>query len=159
MNLHRVLIVSFALIACGHHAATAEEPAKRSPEEAKARGQLVGIWKGYVVLGKGEKPNEGPAKMELTITTERIAGIQLQEKERVDHGSGEYALTLSAEPRTHDGIKTNERGRKDTWLGIYTLEGETLKWCVHKKERPETFETGAGKFLMILKRESVEAPK
>src|SRR5581483_6096487 len=33
-----------------------------------ARDKLVGVWNGYAVEGKGENPDRGPVKIELTIT-------------------------------------------------------------------------------------------
>ena len=41
------------------------------------------------------------------------------------------------------------------YVGIYTHEGDTLKWCVSPQQaRPQTFETKKGQFLLILKRQS-----
>ena len=45
--------------------------------------------------------------------------------------------------------------KKDrTFLGIYELDGDTLKWCVdnRRKERPTEFRTANGAYLLILKR-------
>ena len=61
-------------------------------------------------------------------------------------------LIPNGNPRVLDASQTNARGRKDGWVGIYSLEGDTLKWCVSKKTRPATFETVKGQFLLILKR-------
>jgi len=73
----------------------------------------------------------------------------------VDHGEGEFTLDLSQSPKHLDAWKTNERGRKQNYVGIYTLEGDTLKWCVSpQKVRPQTLETKKGQFLLILKRQS-----
>ena len=45
--------------------------------------------------------------------------------------------------------------RKDkTYLGIYELDGDTLKWCVDNRrmEHPTEFRSNGGNFMMILKR-------
>ena len=46
--------------------------------------------------------------------------------------------------------------RERTFLGIYSLEGDTLKWCVdnRQKERPTEFRSAGGKYLLVLKRKS-----
>lgn len=124
-----------------------------APDEAAERTRLAGLWKGFTVEGKGENPDRGPVKLELTITDRTIHGIEIKSDQRLDHGTGEYTLVLSSDPRQLDGTRTNERGRKDTWIGIYKLEGDTLKWCVARRDRPTTFETKKGQFLLILKRQ------
>jgi uncharacterized protein (TIGR03067 family) len=124
----------------------------QSPDENAERKRFVGLWKGFAVEGKGENPNRGPVQIELTISETTIKGLQIRKEGNVDHGEGTYALDLKANPRVLDGTKTNERGRKDSWLGIYRLEGDTLYWCVAKKQHPTTFETVKGQFLLILKR-------
>jgi uncharacterized protein (TIGR03067 family) len=122
------------------------------PPDAQERKELAGVWKGFAVDGKGEKPDQGPVKLELSISEQAIHGIEFKGETRIDHGEGAFTLDLAAMPRQLDGTKTNERGRKEAWLGIYKREGDTLYWCVGRRERPETFETFKGQFLLILKR-------
>jgi uncharacterized protein (TIGR03067 family) len=127
--------------------------------EAGERGKLVGVWKGYAVMGSGENPNQGPAKLELTFDEKSIKGIEIKGNQQVDHGQGDFTLDLTANPRVMDGTQTAANGRARTYLGIYTLEGDTLKWCVSpQKTRPTTFETKKGQFLMILKRDKAAVP-
>jgi len=122
------------------------------PAEAQARRDLAGVWRGFAVEGKGEKPDQGPVKLEITISAETIKGVEFKGGQSIDHGEGVYALDLDADPRQLDGTKSNTRGRKETWLGIYKLEQDTLYWCAGRRERPTSFETVKGQFLMILKR-------
>jgi hypothetical protein len=53
-----------------------------------------------------------------------------------------------------DATRTRGPGPKSgNYLGIYTLEGNTLKWCVGNppgRLRPSTLESKTGQFLMIL---------
>lgn len=122
--------------------------------EAKARRELVGTWKGFVVEGKGENPDRGPVQLELTISERTIKGLELKGGKVVDHGEGSHSLDLAKSPRHLDAAKTNERGRKQEYVGIYSIEGDTLKWCVSpRKTRPSEFQTGDGGYLLILKRE------
>jgi uncharacterized protein (TIGR03067 family) len=119
-----------------------------------ARKQLIGVWKGFAVEGKGERPDRGPVKLELKITESAINGIESKGQGTIDHGEGAYTLDLTQTPACLDATKTNARGRKEEYLGIYSLEGDTLKWCVtRQKQRPTQFETANRAFLLILKRQ------
>lgn len=119
-----------------------------------ARAKLVGVWSGYAVEGRGEKPDQGPVKIELNITKNLIQAKQFKGKDAYDLGEGTFELTFDKTPYHLDGNKKLDNpNRKDIWLGIYQLEGDTLKWCVKKKGRPTEFATGAGAFLLILKRQ------
>ncbi len=136
------------------------EPARPStvksagPEDAAARKNLVGVWKGFAVEGKGERPDRGPVKIDLTINETSIKGIESKGQGTIDHGEGAYTLDLTQKPAFLDAAKTNERGRKEEYVGIYSLEGDTLKWCVtRQKQRPTEFATANRAFLLILKRQ------
>jgi uncharacterized protein (TIGR03067 family) len=142
-------IVAWAL------AGTAFAAGAKAPSEAQERARFVGVWKGFTVEGKGENPDRGPVKLELIIKERTMRGIEIKGPDRIDHGEGEYTLQLDANPRHLDAAKTLPRGRKQAYIGIYTLEGDTLKWCVSpQKVRPTSFETKKGQFLLILKREA-----
>jgi len=107
----------------------------------------------FAVEGKGETPDRGPVKIELTITKDTIHGRQFRDGEVIDHGEGSYFLDLSANPPTLDGVKLRGGRNKDECLGIYSLEADTLKWCVRKRERPSEFESKDKAFLLILERQ------
>jgi uncharacterized protein (TIGR03067 family) len=118
-----------------------------------ARGELLGTWRGYVVEGKGEQPDRGPVHLELTITRHRITAIQFQGGQEVDLGEGTFDVQHEASPCVLDAQKKLANpNRREVWLGIYELRGDTLKWCVGRRTRPESFETREGAFLMILRR-------
>jgi uncharacterized protein (TIGR03067 family) len=119
----------------------------------QAREQLIGTWRGYVVVGKGEQPDRGPVHLELTITRDRIKAIQFQGGEEVDLGEGTFEMQLEPSPRVLDAQKKLANpNRREEWLGIYELQGDTLKWCVARRTRPQVFETRESAFLMILRR-------
>lgn len=118
-----------------------------------AREALVGSWAGYAVEGKGENPDRGAVKLELTISRDAIRAKQFKGKEIVDLGEGSFTIALEPAPRHLDGNKKLDNpNRKEIWLGIYQLEGDTLRWCVGRKTRPTTFETKQGAFLLVLRR-------
>jgi uncharacterized protein (TIGR03067 family) len=121
--------------------------------EQSAREKLVGVWTGYAVDGKGERPDQGPVKLELAISKEFIKAKQFKGKQVLDLGEGSYEIRLDMTPKHLDGDKKLDNpNRKETWIGIYEIEGDTLKWCVGRKTRPTEFETTKGAFLLILKR-------
>lgn len=127
-------------------------PGAQAPKETpeKVRTRLSGVWAGFAVEGKGEQPDRGPVKLELTISPEKIHGKEFRGEKTMDHGEGSYELDLTRDPPVLDATKTGNR--KETWLGIYKLEGDTFHWCVGRRERPKDFETKKGAFLLIFKR-------
>ena len=112
--------------------------------DGEARKELAGVWDGRV--------DEGATGHQLTFTPDHIAGKQ-DEKQYL--GEGGFKLDLLKQPRWMDatGTKGPQRGRR--YLGIYALDGDTLKWCVSTpgNERPTEFATKNGQFLLILKRQ------
>jgi len=139
------MMVVAAILLCGM--ARAADDAQNAE-----RQKLAGKWKGFVVEGKGENPNKGPVNIELTITSQTMKGTQYQGKEVVEHGEGTYVITLDKSPKILDASKPRGKNNKDEWLGIYSLDGDALKWCVRKKDRPTEFETKEKAFLLIVKR-------
>ncbi len=128
-------------------------PVQAQEGDAKERERLVGTWTGYAVEGRGENPDRGPVKLELVITKELIKAKQFKGKDAFDLGSGTFAIRKENSMNLLDGDKKLDNpNRKEIWLGIYQLEGDTFKWCVGKKARPSEFETTKGAFLLILKR-------
>ena len=53
----------------------------------------------------------------------------------------------------HVTLSTGKKG-DPPMIGIYELDGDTLKWCFSPKKRPDKFESpeGSENMLMILKR-------
>ena len=92
--------------------------------------------------------------MELTITSNTIKGVQFQGERTMDHGTGTYTLNQTNRPAWLDATKPRGNNSQDSWVGIYTLDSDTLKWCVRKKERPTELATKDRAFLLILKRQS-----
>lgn len=122
------------------------------PDPAEEVKKFAGVWKGYVVDGRGEKPNQGPVKLEISVKGDTITAVQEGNK---DLGEGTFTLKLLKEAKQIDAVRTKNPGKGQTFLGIYYLEEDTLKWCVstRKKDRPADFITKTGQFLLILKRE------
>ncbi len=87
----------------------------------------------------------------MTITGDRI---RAKDPAR-DMGTGTYRLDATTHPGTLDteGIDGPTRGKR--YLGIYQLDGDTLRWCVGNpgRPRPTEFRTRTGdQRLMVLTR-------
>ncbi len=118
------------------------------------RAKIQGVWSGYVVEGRGERPDRGPVRLsEINIKADRITGKDGNK----DLGEGSYTGDVRTNPRQMDttGLSGEQKGK--TYLGIYSLDGDTLKWCTANpgKPRPTEFisRPSAGQFLMVLKRQ------
>jgi uncharacterized protein (TIGR03067 family) len=131
----RLLILAFA-IAAAQLAVAAEG-------DAEARKKLAGTWKGRV--------DDGATGHVLTITTSGIRGTK---DGKQDLGAGSFKLDLTTKPWRMDATRTKGPQKGRTYLGIYSLDGDTFKWCVSMpgSERPTELGTKDGQFLLILKR-------
>jgi uncharacterized protein (TIGR03067 family) len=129
--------------------AHAEKP---KSDDVKA---LQGTWRGYVVDGKGTAPDEGPVHLEIVVKGDTIVSRKLVDEGDSPLGEGSFKLAVSGETKTIDATRTNTPGKGQKFLGIYTIAGDTLKWCsaTPNKERPKDLETKRGQYLLILKRQ------
>ncbi|MGA2066432.1 MAG: hypothetical protein ABSG86_15765 [Thermoguttaceae bacterium] len=114
---------------------------------------LDGVWRGFVVYGKGQEPNRGTVHLELTIRGNHIRAERL-EPQQGSLGQGVYKFT-SGRPHVLDATQQGTRGKPKTYLGICAFAPDTIKWCVATpgNPRPTGFETRGQQFLLILKRQ------
>lgn len=125
----------------------------RAADEAD-RKKLEGVWRGYVVEGKGDNPDRGPLKLEVVITGTKMSAINLQDGDK-SLGDGTYAVDGTKAQGELDATGSVSGRRSQTYRGIFELNGDTLKWCVDNigKGRPTEFVTRRGQYLLILKRQ------
>jgi uncharacterized protein (TIGR03067 family) len=114
---------------------------------------LDGVWRGFVVEGKGEQADRGSVQLELTIKGNRIHAERL-DGDRRPLGQGTYRIK-PGKLTLMDGIDSRGHGRAHTYLGICEIDADTIRWCVATpgNKRPKTFETKGQQFLVILKRQ------
>lgn len=117
--------------------------------------QLQGVWKGWVVEGKGDDPKQQRIRIELTIKGNTISAIENGTK---DLGMGTFSIKDTKEGKQLDATRTKGTGSPmgATYLGICSIEGNTLKWCVGNppgKTRPTELRSKTGQFLMVLTKE------
>ena len=145
------ILLILSLFASLHRPVVAQDAAE------EARKKLAGTWDGYAVENEGENPNRGPVHLRLIIDGETISAIDLSSPDKdKSMGTGTFQLDLSKELKVLDATGVVLPGKREkTYLGIYEVDGDTLKWCVDNraKERPTAFRTFSGKYLLILKRQ------
>src|SRR5207245_732406 len=100
-------------------AALAQPP--KQPDAVKAElKKLEGVWEGYVVEGKGERPDRGPYHLRITITGDKMVAVDLNANK--DMGSGTFKLDPSKPLKEMDATGIVPPAKRDkTYLGIYEL--------------------------------------
>jgi uncharacterized protein (TIGR03067 family) len=135
------------------------ESSERSTGDASQAGsRLAGIWRGWVVDGRGENPNTGQMEIELTIEGNRITGREVGTRRAPEGiGGGTFVMTGTGNGASGnldaDGTSGPQDGRH--FQGIYELQGDTLRWCVANRgrQRPQAMATDRGNYLMVLHRQ------
>ena len=164
----------------GPEKATKKEAAqaKPAPGAQKSGGtttppDLTGVWKGRITgmpgggsgpggggRGKGGRGRGGggggggrQSEIELTIDAKTIKGRELGPNGGRSMGSGKYELT-GAGTGNLDTEQTEGRDEGTTFIGIYELKGDELKWSVTRRHnRPKGFTAQGGSYVLILKRQ------
>uniref|UniRef100_A0A7C2P236 TIGR03067 domain-containing protein n=1 Tax=Schlesneria paludicola TaxID=360056 RepID=A0A7C2P236_9PLAN len=136
------------------------EPANppRSNTPTPARGgqdRLSGTWRGWVVDGRGETPNSGAMQMELRIDGNRMTARELGTN-RAGGALGGGTFVVNSATGNLDATGTDGPQQNKSFLGIFQVDGDTLRWCVGNqgRPRPTEFATRGGNYLMVLHREA-----
>jgi uncharacterized protein (TIGR03067 family) len=133
---HRWLVLACVLmVASGAWAGDDKQDQEKMQGSWQAEKMMAGgadlppeLVKEFKVIIKGDKMNAGDAK----------------DKDAT------FKLDSSKKPKTIDF--TDSEGKK--LVGIYELEGDSLKFCIGEKERPKEFKSEAGSdaIVIVLKR-------
>lgn len=130
---------------------------KRAGGSGSTSNGLDGVWRGWVVDGRGENPNAGHMQIELRIDGRHIVGREVSGRRSGGDGLGEgdYVMTAAGSSGELDVSGTAGPTQGKEYPGIFELDGDTLKWCVNNRGRgrPRSLETGNGNYLMILRRQ------
>ncbi|MCE9531367.1 MAG: TIGR03067 domain-containing protein, partial [Planctomycetes bacterium] len=98
-------------------------------------------------------PRQRRMKIEVTIKGDTIMAVQDGSKSL---GEGTFVAQVAKGGKNMNATRTNNPGKGQTYNGIYSLDGDTLKWCVSSppgRERPTELVSKTGQFLMVLTRE------
>src|SRR5690242_11212973 len=87
----RSMRTAFAFCLLFGSMALAQEP--RRPDARAELKKLEGVWEGFAVEGKGERPNQGPLNIRLTIKGDKMTGFDIRGNKEM--GSGTFKLDLS----------------------------------------------------------------
>lgn len=70
-------------------------------------------------------------------------------------GDGTFTIDGDGDSGTLDAVATSGQHKGRSYPGIFTLADGTLRWCVNNRDgdRPTEFETGRGKYFLILKKQ------
>ncbi|MEP6670793.1 MAG: hypothetical protein ABJF10_16665 [Chthoniobacter sp.] len=160
------MLLSCALLALLHHSGLAQSPTPSpfpgwankgaTPNPAATGGsdkqQLLGTWEGFVSEGDDTRPGQRRMNVSLTITPDKITSGGAG-----NIGEGTYRISGSnGKLQQIDGTGTGGIYRGKVYQGIFTLEGNTLKWCSSdaSRPRPTILRTNyaAGQYLIVLTR-------
>ena len=124
--------------------ASHEDPLKKEIKRLQGKWQLVSLVHDGEVVELAEPKN--------VIT---FKGATVSESSNKD--VSEFKLNPEKKPKEMDWIGIEGRHKGETMMGIYSLEGDTLKIChshYSKKGRPTEFASkpGSGHRLLVLKR-------
>jgi uncharacterized protein (TIGR03067 family) len=158
---HRALSAT-PIAATNQDAASAQAP-KPQPNAKADKERIQGTWKPTSIEegGRAFPAEELKARNFTWIFTGDMFTLTFTEKKNITR-QGSFKLDPSPDPKALDLIDDDgtpdNRNDDDLLLAIYSLEGDTLKLCIHDHptgERPTTFATKSSKHLMlfVLKRE------
>jgi uncharacterized protein (TIGR03067 family) len=88
------------------------------------REKILGVWSGGM-------PGEPKGSIELVITPTTISGRNARTGKSL--GEGTYDLDPANKTIDARGIENPVRGR--TYIGLYSLDGNTLRWCANSRSK------------------------
>jgi uncharacterized protein (TIGR03067 family) len=117
--------------------------------------KLQGTWKLVSLEVDGKKATKGDIKKEQKMVVE---GDKFSSTVDDKHSfKGTFKLDASKKPKAVDAVVTEGEYKGKTLLGIYEVEGDTMRACYAPpgKERPTEFvsKEGSGTYLYAYKRE------
>jgi uncharacterized protein (TIGR03067 family) len=123
--------------------------------------KVQGTWAAVQAAFDGKKAQDEVVRaLEVVITGDTITITSPSAVEYFPSETGTYKLDPSSKPKTIDLTLTAGPNKGKTLAGIYQLEGDNLKLCIHGagKERPKEFDSkkGTDGMLLELKREKAK---
>lgn len=97
---------------------------------------------------------EGRSQIELVVTGNVIVGREIGGGgQGRDLGTGTFTMTGDGKSGNMDPVYTEGPQQGQVCMGIYEMEGDTLRWCVNNRgQRPRDFTGGGGNWPMVLTR-------
>jgi uncharacterized protein (TIGR03067 family) len=107
------------------------------------------VWRGRIE-NRGDR-----GEIEMTVNGNRIVARGSDQGGPMESfGAGTFTMTGDGKSGNMDAVYTEGRQQGQVCLGIYQMEGDTLRWCVSNRngQRPQDFSTGQGNWLMVLQK-------
>ena len=128
----------------------------QAPAGAADGRALLGDWEGFVVEGDGSQQGQRRMSITLHIGPDKITSEGAQPQVV---GEGTYRVAGGTGGLKHiDATGSTGHYQGKLYQGVFTIEGNTLKWCSGNpgKGRPSELKTssGNGHFLMVLTRKA-----
>jgi uncharacterized protein (TIGR03067 family) len=146
MRLCGVLLAAGAVLALA-----ADEKKDDAKDELK---KFDGTWVLVSSEKDGEKAPEEALKKVMPKAVSKDGTVTFFSDGK-EQGQATFTVDPTKKPKTMDATMTTgpDKGKKS--LGIYEMEGDTLKICYNEKERPKEFSAkkGSGNTLDTYKRE------
>lgn len=150
--LNRITIALVMVLLCAWAARLPAAAEQKDDAAKKELEKFQGTWKFVSMEEDGKQAPKSDAPNTITFTGDKFA-VKMGDKVVQ---AGTQKLDPGKKPKTVDAAITEGEGKGTTMLGIYELEGDTLKACFDPqgKKRPTEFKTtpGSGYFLAIIKR-------
>jgi uncharacterized protein (TIGR03067 family) len=133
--------------------ASVARTATDDPKDKADKDKLKGTWRAVSSVDDGQDEKE-PEQYQLVFDGSTF----IVRKAGRDFFKGTFTLDASARPKTIDLSITEGEHEGGRMLGIYTWDGDRLKWCTTTPQggdRPTEFtcEPGSGRLLVVLKNE------
>ena len=114
---------------------------------------LEGLWRGWVVHDDGSNPNAGHMQIEVPFEGNKVSAKEVG-TQRAPGGLGSGTFAANLQTGFIDAVGTEGPQADRQFLGIFQLQGDTLRWCSgnHRRARPTEYATNRGNYLMVLRR-------
>jgi RNA polymerase sigma factor (sigma-70 family) len=158
LKLVAAAVLSVAVVAgaggLAYHGLAVEPQAKDEKKADKPKDDkeaILGTWRVVTQEQQGQSKEESE-EHRLIFSAD---GFTIKKGDETLY-KGKFKIDASKKPKTIDmEIIESAKGGNDgkTGLGIYSLEGDTLKWCVNEPgetERPKEFSAPSGTRLMFV---------
>lgn len=128
-------------------------PIPKDKEKAKDEDAIVGTWKIEKFDTGGGFAGPGPAEIDkIRFVFEKDGKMKMTGGPGGEEMGATFKIDATAKPKSIDLTMTRPGQKPDTALGIYELDGDTLKLCIAEgsnKARPEEMKAD-GKQLVVV---------
>jgi uncharacterized protein (TIGR03067 family) len=126
-----------------------KKPDDKKPDDKGEAKKFEGTWEVVKATGNGM-----PIEQKSTLVLE--GNKYTRTRPNGDTDTGTFSVDPSKKPKTIDVMPGDGKAKDKTWLGIYELDGDSLKICLAEpgKDRPDDFTSkeGSGRMSAEYKR-------